>query len=394
MTSRPKPQGHTRHKSQMMTSRPKPQGHTHHKSQMMASRPRPQGHTHHKSQMIASRPKTSGRQRVGPLTTSTVSSSVGIGSVVVRVEPSRAASQACVVVAIPFRVNHWVLQALHAGTASALHNSTLFDQSVMAFAAYKAVEDKLSGSTADAIKNRVVGSTCGVQGNEFLISVTCAPTLTSARKCAGIIIQNLRWGFLYQQYMNWCKALGVRADKAAYSHAAEIANRVTHQGITVVITGKVQADDAGVARTADLLSRKIKDSGPKEEGRSRTVGLNDIKHADGATVDSLYVSYPAPSLFGVIAYNFIESNIRGKASQLVSGVLYVPKSKNSQVKRLDRADKVNKYATSLLRLGSEARSALVFIAARGCYVASADLTIGGPTLTEANIMTAIQHTFK
>jgi len=338
--------------------------------------------------------KTRGRQRVGPLQSASANSTNEISSLVVRIEPSRAATQACVVVAIPFQTNHWVFEALRAGTGSALHDVRLLDQSITAYAAYEAITDKLSGSTVDAIKNKVVDSRCGAQGGEFLISVTCAPTLASARKCAGIILQQLRWNILYQRYVNWCKVLGVNPDKSAHTHAAHMANNATRGKVTVVITGKVQADSAGAERTAELLSRKVKDSAPKERGHARTATMSDIEGV-GEPLDSLYASRPAPGLYGVIAHNFVESNVRGEASHLVSGVLMVPNAKVAQAKRLAHSQKAEKYASSLLRLKDEALGALVFIAAKGCYVETSSLTVTPPTgLTETTALSAIKKAFE
>jgi hypothetical protein len=300
------------------------------------------------------------------------------------------------VVAVPFPVNYWVIHALQAGTPAALFDAALFDQSVVAFVAYEAVQEKLSGSTVDALKNKVVDSACGAQGAEFLIGVTCAPTLAAARKCAGIVLQNLRWGALYQRYTNRCKAFGVRADKAAFSHAAEAANAAVRRGVTVVFAGKVDANEAGAARTADLLSRKVKDSGPKEPGRPREVTLTDLELDEGA-LSAGYRPHPAPGLSGVVVHNFVDSNVRGEPSHLVSGVLHVSVRKDAQAKRLAAAagasGKAAKYAATLLRLGAEARGALVFIAAKGCYVETAHLVVAGP-FSEGGASGAIRASLK
>lgn len=319
-----------------------------------------------------------------------------MGLVTIRVEPTRAATQACVVVAVPFPVNYWVIHALQAGTPAALNDATLFDQSVVAFVAYEAVQEKLSGSTVDAIKNKVVDSACGAQGGEFLISVTCAPTLAAARKCAGIVLQNLRWGTIYKRYTNWCKAFGVRADKAAFSHAAEAANAAVQRGVTVVFAGKVDANEAGAGRTAELLSRKVKDSAPKETGRPREVTLADFELEEDA-LSTGYRAHPAPGLSGVVVHNFVDLNVRGEPSHLVSGVLFVSARKDAQAKRLaataSASGKAAKYAASLLRLGEEARGALVFIAAKGCYVETAHLVVSGP-FSEGGAFGAIRASLK
>lgn len=339
----------------------------------------------------APRRLTRGRQRVAPLPPA----AAAMGAVAVRVEPTRAATQACVVVGIPFPVNYWVIHALQAGTPAALYDAALFDQSVVAFAAYEAVQEKLSGSTVDAIKNKVVDSACGAQDGEFLISVTCAPTLASARKCAGIVLQNLRWGSLYQRYTNWCKAFGVRADKAAFSHAAAVANAATQRGVIAVFAGKVSATKDSAVRTADLLAKKVKDAPPKESGRARRIALADIELPEGQErfLEDNYRQHLAPGLQGVVVHNFVDSNVRGGPSHLVSGVLYVSARKDAQAKRLaataGASGKAAKYAASLLRLGDEARGALVFIAAKGCYVGSAHLVVSG-SLTVGSASGAIR----
>ena len=85
------------------------------------------------------------------------------------------------VVGIPFPANFWVVQTLRAGGGGTPHDTARFNQSMLAYAAYEAIREKLSGSIVKAVKNKVVGSECGAQGDEFLISVTCAPTLATAR---------------------------------------------------------------------------------------------------------------------------------------------------------------------------------------------------------------------
>lgn len=328
--------------------------------------------------------KTRGRQKVGPLPRAQADvARVGAGPVAVRVEPSRAASQACVVVEIPLNVNPWVFAALRAGAPGALHDAGLFDQSVTAFAAFEAAAEKLAGTIADANQNKVSGCACGAQDGQFLVSVTCAPTLASARKCAGIVLQQLRWGALYQRYEALCKRLGVRPDKAAHAHAASTANAATQRQVTVVVAGKAPAAPESVARMADALAAKVKDAPPKERGRARTVALADVPGA-GAPVADLYVRLPAAGLPGLVAYNFVESKTRGEPSELASGFLYVPLSKEARVRLLARDDAADKYAASLARLGAETAGALVFVAAKGCLLSArflrADTTAAPPAM--------------
>ena len=358
----------------------------------MADRPPASRKAAVKPKTATRRPQTRGRQRVAPLQPVAAAA----GGVTVRVEPTRAASTACVVVGIPFPVNYWVLHALKAGTPAALHDVELFDQSVVAYVAYEAVLEKLAGSTVDAIKNKVVAADCGGQGGEFLISVSCAPTLAAARKCVGIVLQNLRWGTLFQRYANWCKAFEVRADKAAFSHAAEVANAAVQRGVIAVFTGKVDANEEGAARTADLLSRKTKDVGPKEAGRARVVTLADMGLEEDAVAEE-FRPHAAPGLSGIVVQGFVITNSRGEPPHLSSGILYVPVRSDALVKRLaataGASGKPAKYAASLLRLGEDTRGALVYTAAKGCHVETASLTISGG-ISESGASGAIRAALK
>ena len=340
------------------------------------------------------RPQTLGRQRVSALTPTAAKS----GNVAVRVEPTRAATQACVVVGIPLPVNYWVIHALQSGTVDALYDAELFDQSIVAYAAYESARDKLCGSTVNAIKNRVVDTSCGAQSGEFLISVTCAPSLASARKCAGVVFDNLRWGSLYSRYAQWCKAFGVIADKAAFSHAAEAANRATQGSIEIVITGKVDTDEEATARTSELLLRKVKDMPPKEGGRARRVELGHMDLPEGREefLASNFRQRPAPGLSGVVVQNFVDINTRGSPSHLVSGTLFVPTRIDAGARRLATttgpSGKAAKYASSLMSLGDKARGALVFIAAKKCATSSSQLVVSG-TFTEVSAAGSIRSAF-
>jgi hypothetical protein len=318
------------------------------------------------------------------------------GAVVsLRVEPCRAASQACAVVAIPLATNYWVFRALRAGVAEALLAVDRFDETVVAFAAFEAAEEKLRGSTAAAIKNRVSAAACGAQGGEFLISATCAPTLAAARKCAGIILRSLRWGGLFRRYSEWCRVLGAGPDRGAFCRAAARARASMLAGVEVVLAGKVEASPEGAQRTAELLARKLRQGArPREKGRARALSLPALR--DGAqTPLELFSPGPAPGLLGVVALNFANSNGRGEPAHLVSGILFIPKRGEGLVRSLARGRRAAKFAVSFLRLGREARGALVYFAALGCLLASADLCVGGGQAPSPRaVVGAIQAAFE
>lgn len=292
------------------------------------------------------------------------------GKLQLHVEPTRAAPAACVVIGIPFRINHWVLDALACETAPI--NTARFDETVVAYAAFEAARDKLQGTTVDEVKNRVTSTECGAQGDEFLVSVTCDKTLPSARKCAGLALEQLRFGVLFKRYTALCRSVNVPPDRSAFDHAAYEANQALQAGVTVVVTGRVNALSEKVAKTARQLSSKIKNSPPKARGTARRVRTE-------SEVDllALYGTVRAPGLEGVIVRNYVAGGLAGIRTHLVSGQFYFPKNRARGVRGLKQPKKQIKFAKKLLRLENEALGALVYIAARSCHVPTISLRIAG-----------------
>lgn len=96
----------------------------------------------------------------------------------------------------------------------------------------------------------------------------------------------------------------------------------------------------GAAWTAKFLSRKVKDAGPEEKGRPRTITLTDVKQA-GPPLSAHFFG-----LLGTVILNFIEGS-----PPAASDVLYVPGKDASVWRLVQAAEKAKKHAASLLHLG-------------------------------------------
>lgn len=305
------------------------------------------------------------------------------GKLQLHVEPTRAAINSCVLLSIPFRVNYWVIDALACKTGPL--NTARFDETVVAYAAFEAARYKLQGTTVDEMKNRVTSTACGAQGDEFLISVTCDKTLPAARKCAGLVLEQLNFSKLFGRYSALCRSVNVLPERPAFDSAAREANQALQAGVTVVVTGRVGASPERVMATAQQLSRKIKNIPPKDKGTARRVRAE-------SEIDILarYGTVRAAGLEGVLVRNYIAAGLKGIRTHLASGRVYFPKNRIRGVRALKRRKKEAKFAGRLLKLEHEALGALVYIAARSCHVPAVSLRIVG-TMDEAGVVSAIDR---
>ena len=304
-----------------------------------------------------------GRKKVPPL----APRAAAAGAVRLRVEPSRAAAQACVVVSVPLAAGFWAVEALRGG--GLLLDGARVDAAVVAYAMYEELRRKLMKSPVDAVRNRISGMDCGVQGGAFLVSVTCAPTFAAARKCAALVLQNLQWGRLQGAHSALCKKLGVAPDKAAFATAAWDAYKATAKGVDVVFAGKIDASGGEVAAAAEKLAAKMKNTPPKAKGARRPA-----PPADRAVADVYGGPLAAPGLPGFLAYTYVTAKEEGVLS---SGQLYIAKGALGRALKLGgNGKKVRNYVRKFLALGAEARGSLVFVAAQRCGVAASDLRLG------------------
>jgi hypothetical protein len=301
------------------------------------------------------------------------------GKITLRVEPSRKAAAGCVTVAIPFRANHWVLDAAESGCDPL--DVAHFDISALGYAAFEAAQDKIMGSTAAIAAHKATKMCCGAQGDHFLISVVCDKTFSSARKNAGSIIAALRFGSLYSRYAEVCKRIGYKPDKDGFNAAATAANSAVKSGLIVVVSGRVNTKAEPVEKGAVTLAKKVRDSPPKSKGKTRSL-------AAARSVDEKYSYLNAPGLEGVIVHNFV--SVKGvKDLHLASGRLYYPNSRARAVGGLKVASKIDPFAKAFGKLGNEAAPLLVFEAASCCMVTPAALKATGD-LTTTTVKAAIR----
>jgi len=289
-----------------------------------------------------------------------------------QVENTRAINSSCVIVSFPFGVNVWVLEGL--GSMCKPLSVDLFDNSAVAYAGYTVIRDCLAGSVVGTIKNKVVNMSCGAQNGEFQISVTCDKSFTSARKCAGIIIKNLKFNHLYDAYATCCKSIGARPSRDAFESAVNEIDRGLSR-IRVTCIGKFEKlSKDNKTKAIEALSKKVKDTSAKSKGAKRVLTLKDIGATD--TVSSIYSVVNAPGINGIVMKSYIDSMVKGISTILINGELYYPKIKERTIHLLSDSEKIGRFITQLDKL-DDVIGSLVFFAATTCGLSSHDLITKG-----------------
>jgi len=306
------------------------------------------------------------------------------GAISLRIEPSKSVASACATVCIPLKTNNWVIDGLKCNNIPM--DSEYFDETVVAYAGYRAACDKLMGNMAEVAKSKVTNMCCGSQKGDFLISATCAPNLSSVRKSAGIIIQSLKFGALKSYYDNLCKGLGARPDKEAFAKAVSLANAAM-KDITVIFTGRVNAKEAAVTKTVETLAKKVQIRSAKGSGSSRTINLPN----QGISTLKENMEYlQASGIDGILLHDYIKTSIRGINIHLSNGKLYFPNKKASQVASLNNSSKLSAYAKKAAKAGSKDMGLFAFVAASNCLASKSILISSGSPPTEASIKASLK----
>jgi hypothetical protein len=304
-----------------------------------------------------------------------------------RLERSKVATSACVVVSVPFPTNYWILDSLEC--KSSLPTVEKFDETAVAYSVYLTIYKELNGNVTKSIKNKVLNVCCSSQGGEFSISITCDRTFTAVRKCAGIAIANLKFNALYDTYSNICKSVGIKPNRDGFNKACTEMSK-TLSDISVIVTGKFsKTDKAKYDKAIDTLSGKIKNSAPSEKGSARDIVLTDKKN-----LGDFYTYVSASGFDGVLIKNYIESNIRGIKVHLSSGKIFFPKSKEVPISNLADSDKVERFVENITKIDDELPGALVFYAACNCLLSSKTLKLSSAKYTEKQMKDVILRALK
>lgn len=309
------------------------------------------------------------------------------GKISLSIEPTRARgiSSATVVVAIPLKTNAFVMDAINC--CSYPLSTKYLDESVLAYAVYKAACKKLSGADKTGIASGATNVTYGCHPDEFQICVTVGPKISAVRKAAGIVVSCLKFGSLSGKYSIYCKRMeGIKPDKSAFEAAATAANAAVNSGITIVATGRLNvARKELVEHAADVIVKKLKVAQSAGKGSSRTVETKEKP-------EDYFVALDVSDLSAVVVKGYVDQVIP-EYTKLHGGKLWVPKSSMTKAENAASTDRIKQYVRGLDSLKDELTGALVNTAAMHGYVSTRYLDVG-KSVSTSNLASAISKALK
>ncbi|RGB31034.1 hypothetical protein C1646_817568 [Rhizophagus diaphanus] len=324
------------------------------------------------------------RSKVTPMT-KTVNIPRG-GKIVVRTEPHMHGTLVAITIGFPFRVNHWILRLLTTGSYILDSKTERIDETILAFAAFQNIKNILHASAGASMRNKSTQLTCGTQEKEFLITAVCVRNGTSTKKCAGILLEGLRFDKFLPSYKNICNNLGIKPSKDAFEFAVYDAIRFVQNKLAVVVTGRVSiTKDKFDDFTKNLANKLPEYHVSKVSSSPRTVPLQEGKHTE-------YSSIHVSGLEGVFLYEYIKGSIPAIALFISDSNLWFPAHMENKVYNLSDKARITRFAQRVMRkFGSmDPLGGYLFEAAVNCWVSTSVLTLKQPSITESTITAKIQ----
>lgn len=299
-----------------------------------------------------------------------------------KIEPTKKATQACIVVGIPLQLDSLVLLALKNNTKYSFSSSDV-DTTIVAFCGYQNVYKAIAGSVQLAMSNKVVGMNVGYDKGEFLISILCDKSFTAVRKVAGIAMKQLKFSNTTPQYKAYCDMLGIKSDMSGFAFAVNTCNKAVDNGVNITVTGRLSIDKEKANSMVKTISDKVRDNDNKDSPVKRQV-TSDVGE------NNLLVIKVSGGLDKIISKNYIDAHLM--ESIMIDGNIYLPAKMESRFSALDNKDKINGFAAKLLKLGDDLAGMLSFGAAIQATLNTRDLT-SGKEMDKSKVVSAIKSTF-
>lgn len=293
---------------------------------------------------------------------------VNLDNIHIKVEPTKAVSQACVLVGIAIKLDPSVMLSLKQGTLYPF-NSSEVDNTIVAFCAYQNVYKELAGNSQVASANKVSSVNVGYDNGEFLISAVCDRTLSSVRKTAGLIVKNLKFSTTYSPYKAYCSTLNIKPDTAGFAYAVNLLNKSVNSNINISVTGKVSIKDkTKVEDMAVPISNKLKDLQNKDGSKQRVASNESGCHDN-------FVKVILPTgLDRAIAKDYLDSFLMKTVA--VDGIIILPAKFETMLEKLNDQEKFKRFADKLDRLGDNLAGVLSYTASIDCSLSTNSISSG------------------
>lgn len=142
------------------------------------------------------------------------------------------------------------------------------EESAIAFALFKLVQEKLCGSPLEVARTKVDHVCCNVHGDMFVISFNTQSTGSALRKTIGVVLKCLAPNTLFSRYSHFVKLLGGKASRPEFNYVANQMITGLTKNIHFVVVGKIKAD-ADFKTILEVASKKYVSSTKSNAGESK-----------------------------------------------------------------------------------------------------------------------------
>jgi hypothetical protein len=126
------------------------------------------------------------------------------------------------------------------GLCNTLHHGS--EESALAYALYKLVQEKLCGSPLEVARTKVDHVSCASHHNSFVISWNTQGTGSALRKTLGVVLKCLLPNALFSRYGHNMKVLGGKVDRSVFNHLANKMIDGLNKKIHFVAVGRIKED--------------------------------------------------------------------------------------------------------------------------------------------------------
>lgn len=196
---------------------------------------------------------------------------------------------------------------------------------------------KIKCEPVSAMQHKVTCVKCCTQGNDYVLSVTCAPSLTSVKKVA-ISIAKYIYPITKVYYdTNIRKHYGISGNPAAFKAAQSSVTKSIKDGLNFCITGKVNLDSRKLNLIADKTALAFNNARVPNvsSGSDRSVDIqpriDTIELSLGSALDAVLASFYLRAKLGcvvctdgskVVLPAFVEGKLRSLADQKKINVFF------------------------------------------------------------------------
>jgi hypothetical protein len=291
--------------------------------------------------------------------------------------PFKGTGAACVVVGWDIEGGDpWVLDSIANG--SPLYTNTHVDITAVLYSIFDNVRAKLRSGAYDAVKNKVYSVKCAVQGNEFLISITCNSNAGVIKKAISAVIKNASPAHNYLRYVNLLKSIGVKPDQSAFYHCVKSINDSIERGIRIVLLGKIGISNDKFQPMLNLLAGKFAVVPAPSNGVRRALA--------SSTLPLPYASLNVGNGLNTVAFKkYLDESLKSEV-KLTGGKIYIPERVLVKLESLEKHNRVLAYVDKLWKFESNTKQALMFLAGEEALLSTRALVKEGGVALDKQAM--------